>query len=70
MMVAGFRGTLYRSYAFPPPLASHHECAMCEHAAVVGRTPPVYRGGSHPLPAHVTPTRQTTANLRAIGKTS
>lgn len=56
MMVAGFRGTLYRSYEFPPlppslpilPLA-RYECAMCEQQdlAIVGGEYP--GGGFHPL---------------------
>lgn len=47
MMVAGFRGTLYRSYEFRSPLA-RYECAMCEQQdlAIVGRIP---GGGSHLL---------------------
>lgn len=48
MMVAGFRGTLYRSYEFPFSPLARYECAMCEqqNLAKVGRIP---RGGFHPL---------------------
>lgn len=52
MMVAGFRGTLYRSYEFPPPLLllplAHHECAMYEQQDLVveGR---ISRGWFPPL---------------------
>lgn len=51
MMVAGFRGTLYRSYEFPPlppPLASH-ECAMCEQQNPRCSGENIPGGGFHPL---------------------
>lgn len=60
MMVAGFRGTLYRSYEFPLPLLlplAHHECAMYEQQdlVVVGE---ISRGGGfHPLLAPRNPSQ-------------
>lgn len=73
MMVAGFRGTLYRSYELPPPLASHHECAMCEQQdpAVVGR---ILRGWFPSFagpcdPGHQTNDGQFTSNREKLLKT-
>lgn len=80
MMVAGFRGTLYRSYEFlPPPAFRSSTNAQCANNRVTslllassGET--TDEGGGRVLIPRL-PTRlpglrprQTTANLRAIGK--